>query len=434
MLLIEPTTYVSSGPKKDRVYRDAMRSTRTLGMTLPYLAALTPDDIDVEIVFDVCQDVESDYDLRSYDLVGITCQTVQMKRAIELAKLCRSMHVPTVIGGPVTIEDNHRLVPIMSRFFNSVVVGEAEPLLLRVLQDFRNGSLQKVYREDTFMKLEGLPVPRFDLVDFDLIAEPHVFPAMTARGCPRACTFCSEFLYSPWRFRPNGEVVAELQQYKLRFGAQRVVFRDDDFLVHPRRSRALLEGMTPLELEWACQTDLNLARHMDLAKLAVAAGLRSVSFGLESIRGENREGIQKSFFSLPEARELLLMLHEAKVETQVNVIFGFDHDTTDVFDETVDFLLDAKVSSFFASVLFPIPGTTLYEQLEREGRLTDAHPPGIEDPTYVGFVPLKMTAEQLVEGYKHAQRRFYGERGSDTVYWLGPENHIWTGAEDLVLC
>ena len=434
ILLIEPSTYTKSGLKKDTVYRDAMRSTRTLGLTLPFLAALTPREHHVEIAFDVCEEIEEVYDLASYDLVGVTCQTVQMKRALELARVVRKTGVKTVVGGPATIEDGSRLVPVLGRFFDAVVIGEAEKLWEEVLQDATAGQLKDVYKHEDFVPLRDLPVPRFELIDFTKVAEPHVYPALTSRGCPRTCDFCSEFLYSPWRWRPIDEVVDELSAYKSRFGAQRIVFRDDDFLVYPKRSRDLLNKMSPLGLEWACQTDLNLARHTDVAEAAVRAGLKSVSFGLESVRADNREDVSKSFFSLEEARELLLMLHEAGVETQVNIIFGFDHDTPDIFDETVEFLLGCNVSSFFASVLFPIPGTKLYTRLKEEGRLVEERPPGIEDPTYVGFLPKQMTAEQLVNGFTRAQSRFYRERLPNSVYWLGAENLIWTGEEDLVLC
>lgn len=411
-----------------------MRSTRTVGITLPYLAALAPDGIGITIAFDVCEEIEQVYDLRSYDLVGVTCQTLQMKRSLELARHVKRIGVPSVVGGPATIEDHSRLVPVLGRFFDSVVVGEAETLWRQVIRDLRDGGLRPVYRDEEIVSLVGLPVPRFDLVNFDLVAKPHVFPALTSRGCPRTCDFCSEFLYSPWRWRSIDEVIEELKAYKSRFGAKRIVFRDDDFLVHPRRSRRLLRELSSLDLEWACQTDLNLARHIDVAQLAVDAGLRSVSFGLESVRAVNREDMNKSFFTSSQARDLLLMLNESKVETQINIIFGLDHDTPDVFDETVDFLLDCKVSSFFASILFPIPGTKLYERLRAEGRLVEQHPPGIEDPTYVGFVPKHMTPQQLVDGFKRAQRRFYSQPKADRVYWLGAENHIWTGEEDLVLC
>jgi len=435
VLLIEPSTYTHDGLKKDKTYRDSLRSASTLSLTLPLLAALmSPDpdvtsNIDVTLAYDVCEDIEEDYDLASFDLVGITCtrHLGQMQRAEELARRLKGLGVQSIVGGPVTVEDNNRLVPMLARSFDAVVVGDAEPTVGSFLLDARLKGLEKVYRHDSFMRLEGLPVPRFDLVNFSLITPPHVFPAMTSRGCPRACDFCSEFLYSPWRFRPVDEVVAELETYKTQYGAKLLVFRDDDFLVNPKRSRELLTKMIPLGLEWTCQTDLNLARHMDVAELAVDAGLRSVAFGLESVLTNNRDAMGKNFFALDEARHLLRMLNERGVEIQINIIFGLDNDTPDIFDATVDFLLENKVSTLYANVLCPYPGTTLYQRLEKEGRLIET-PMRIsesEDPANVSFIPKHLTAEQLVDGTRHVRTRFHAERRTDLPFWLGPEKTVY---------
>lgn len=430
ILLIEPTIYTTKDGSEGVLYKNSMRATRYLALTLPYLAALTPQGIDVELAYEVSEDLDNDYDLASYDLVGITSQTIHMRRTLELVRKIKRLGCPVVVGGPITIEDNHRLVPILARFCTSVVVGEAERLWSDLLQDIEHEEPRKVYESNEYISLDGLPLPRFDLVNFDSIAKPHVLPSMTARGCPRGCTFCSEFLYGPWRMRPIDDVISELSAYKAKYGISRVAFRDDDLLVHPARSRELLDKMLPLQLEWSCQTDLNLARHPDLLELAIEAGMRSVSFGLESIVKDNRDLVSKSFFAMAEAEALLQCLRERGVEVQINVIFGLDHDTPDVFDKTVDFLIRNHVSRFFPSILFPIPGTPIYKQLHRENRLLESHPPGIEDPLYVGFVPKRMTAEQLIEGYLHAQERFKQERG-DTAYWLGEDNHIWTESNEL---
>lgn len=429
VLLIEPTLYSGAGAE-DILYKEPVRATRYLALTLPYLAALTPEGWQVELAYEVSEDLERNYDLASYDLIGITAQTIHMKRTLELARSLKKLGRPVVVGGPITVEDNHHLVSILSRFCTSVVVGEAEGVWPKFLRDLQSGSPKKVYQNSDMVALTRLPLPRFDLVNLAQIAKPHVLPAMTSRGCPRKCAFCSEFLYGTWRVRPVDEVVEELAAYKTRFGISRVAFRDDNLLVPPKRSRQLLRGLTPLELEWSCQTDLNLARHPDLVELAIESGMRSVSFGLESIVEQNRDAVRKGFFAMTEVEDLLQRLYEKGVEVQVNVIFGFDHDTPDVFDETVEFLIRNNVSRFFPSILFPIPGTSIYEQLSREGRLLDARPPGIEDPLHVGYTPKHLSVQQLADGYLHVQKRFRSER-RDPVFWLGENNHIWTESNDI---
>src|SRR5215469_7031374 len=66
VLLVQPSRLQPDGS----VYKG--RTRWLLGMTLPYLAALTPPGIAVEIVDDLYEDVPLG---RPYDLVGLTCMS-----------------------------------------------------------------------------------------------------------------------------------------------------------------------------------------------------------------------------------------------------------------------------------------------------------------------------------------------------------------------
>jgi len=85
---------------------------------------------------------------------------------------------------------------------DSVVLGEAELSWARVLEDFKAGHLQKVYRADGRADLKGLPVPRRDL----LKRKGYFFTntMQVSRGCPFQCSFCSvtAFFGHTCRFRP----------------------------------------------------------------------------------------------------------------------------------------------------------------------------------------------------------------------------------------
>ncbi len=314
VLMVEPSVY-----EGDALVRRRTRPTQLVSLTLPYLAALTPPDVDITIAYEINEYLERDYDLLSYDIIAITTQTLQLKRTLELLRALRGLGPKLVVGGPATVEDNHRMVRVLGRFADAVAIADGELVWPEILEDVRADGLQKTYRSLVPTPIEKLPLPRFDLVNFTHIDAPHVLPSLTARGCPRRCTFCSEFLYGKWLLRPVDDVLTELLQYRDRFGIPRVCFRDDDFLVHPRRSKELLSRLVDEGIEWACQTDFNLARHPDLVEVALASGMRMVSFGLESVREANRDWTEKTFFTIPEAVDLLLRLHEAGIETQVKV-------------------------------------------------------------------------------------------------------------------
>ncbi|MEE4596113.1 radical SAM protein [Streptomyces sp. DSM 41524] len=414
VLMVEPTVY-----QEGALDKRPTRPTQLVSLTLPYLAALASDDVEIQIAYEMNEDLDDAYDLASYDVIALTVQTIHLKRGLELLRAWRGLGPTLVVGGPATVEDDERLVPVLGRFADAVAVGDGEETWPRILDDVRSGSLKSVYRPERPTPMANAPLPRFELVNFDHIDAPHVLPSITARGCPRRCTFCSEFLYSKWLLRPVDDVIDELLQYRDRFGIPRVCFRDDDFLVHPKRSRELLSRLAGEGIEWACQTDFNLARHPDLLEVALESGMRVASFGMESVREDNRKWTEKTFFTIPEAEDLLVRLHEAGVETQVNVIFGFDYDDPDVFEETFALLERTHVSRFFPSILYPIPGTPLYEQLRAEDRLLNDHAPGIDDPLLVWFKPKHLTPDQLVEGYLDLEQQFAQLPTDDKNYWLG---------------
>ena len=89
-------------------------------------------------------------------------------------------------------------------------------------------------------------------------------------------------------------------------------------------------------------------------------------------------------------------------------VFGYDHDTVDAFDATIEFTLRAKLCLANFNPLTPTPGARLYERLREEGRLI--YNRWWLDPTYrygqATFHPRGMTADQLTEGCFRARQEF----------------------------
>ncbi len=76
ILLIQPTPYDQYGKlvKKHRLY--------FVGLALPLLAALTPDDFEVEICYETIEDVPFDTDA---ELIGISSMGHAVMRTIDIA-------------------------------------------------------------------------------------------------------------------------------------------------------------------------------------------------------------------------------------------------------------------------------------------------------------------------------------------------------------
>ena len=129
ILLVQPTTKYPN--------RKLLRS-RTrwlLGITLPYLAGLTPRGIQVDLADDRLMDLPYH---RQYDLVGITSTCATAERAYEIAAEFRRRGVPVVMGGfHVTLHPEEAM-----EHCDAVVVGEAESVWEQVLEDARVKRLQ----------------------------------------------------------------------------------------------------------------------------------------------------------------------------------------------------------------------------------------------------------------------------------------------------
>ena len=92
---------------------------------------------------------------------------------------------------------------------------------------------------------------------------------------------------------------------------------------------------------------------------------------------------------------------------QAGIVFGFDQDRPDIFRETLDFLEAEGVENATFNILTPFPGTRLFQRLEAEGRITTRDWSKYNGRVDVVFRPKQMSLEELLAGYRYANRRFY---------------------------
>src|SRR5512135_1142777 len=116
-------------------------------LTVPLLAALVPPEIQVHHTDEIIQEVDFS---RPVDLVAITCSTPAAPHAYEIAQRYRDRGVPVVLGGP-----HPTLLPAEAQeHADAVVIGEAEESWPRLIEDFRRGRMQPLYRAQRPPSLE----------------------------------------------------------------------------------------------------------------------------------------------------------------------------------------------------------------------------------------------------------------------------------------
>jgi len=376
-------------------------------LALYILEGLTPRGYDVKIIEEEIEDI--DYD-QECNLVGISCMTANAPRAYFHCLEFRKRGKTVILGGvhPTILPDE------ALQYADCVVVGEAEGVWEKLLEDFRNNNLKKTYH-DPIPDLEKY-VPK----DYSRILKKRLFsliPVMTTRGCPYNCDFCcvTNLFGKKIRHVPVENVVRDIEAS----GSKNFMFLDDNIIGHPAYAKTLFQAIKPLKIKWVGQASVSLLVGDDeLIRLAAESGCKALFFGIESISEDQLQTMRKAIKEIDLLESALKKIKKMGILIHASMVFGFDNDTKEVFDETVRFLIKNKVSTVSFNILTPYPGTRTYEELKMENRLT------IRDWRYydhntVVFKPKKMTAFELQQGKIKARKKFYSLW---SVLWRLPGN------------
>ena len=368
------------------------------------VAALTPPGWQVRIVDEKIEPLDL---MQNADLVGITAMTPTVNRGYQIADRFRARGIKVVMGGMHVSQMPEEAL----RHCDSVVVGEAEGLWPHLLDDWAQQSLKPVYRhENGLPALENLPAPNWDLYRGKNYLPVHFVE--TTRGCPIDCEFCAvtTAFGGRYRNRPQEEVLRELHQLKPFEGwltlKNCVFFVDDNIIANRAYAREFLARIAGLKLKWFGHASVNIANDGDLLELCQKSGCVGLFIGFESLSSDTLRSIGKRVNQPHRYREVIQKIHDHGIGIDASFVFGFDTDTPDVFDQTLEFAQSAKVEVAYFSILTPYPGTRLHARLKAENRLlTDNW--SLYDGSRAVHQPALLTPDQLLEGYHRVLKEFY---------------------------
>jgi radical SAM superfamily enzyme YgiQ (UPF0313 family) len=373
------------------------KTMRYAPLTLTTLASLVPPEIaaDVHITDEGVDEI--DVDRITADLVGITAITGTAPRAYEIAAQLRRRGIPVVIGGV-----HPTLMPEETmRHADSTVVGYAEESWPQLLRDFVAGRMATRYNQDPALKLENLPFPQRQLYDKSMVNIAHTIEA--TRGCIFQCEFC--VVPAAWGKplqKPVSHVVEDIRQ----MGAKRVIFLDLNLIADVAYAKELFTALVPLKIRWGGLATTTIAWDDELLDLAARSGCRGLLVGFESLNQESLREARKGFNMRRSYHEVVQQIRARGIALMGCFVFGFDHDTLDTFDQTVDFVMDSHMDLPRYAIAVPFPGTALYKRLKGQGRLTTENW-ALYDGQHVVFEPRNMTADQLLDNTRRAWKKTY---------------------------
>ncbi|MBC8095067.1 MAG: B12-binding domain-containing radical SAM protein [Akkermansiaceae bacterium] len=373
------------------------------------LAGLTPDRFDVE--YHEIADLKKLPELPvHFDLVAISTFTAQLKEAYVVADYYRAQGVPVVMGG-ITVSS----LPHEAReHCASVVMGEGEPIWPEVLRGFESGGLRPLYVRTPpgQFDLAEAPMPRFDLLDPE---KYNRLTVQTSRGCPHRCEFCaSSILLTPhYKVKPVEKVIAEIREIKKIWPRPFIEFADDNSFVHRAHYKRLLRELAKENVRWFTEADVRVAEDDELLGLMRDSGCQQVLIGLESPRRDSLNGVELKHNwkaqRLDSYQAAIAKIQSYGVTVNGCFILGLDADTSEVFDDVLEFVRDSGLYEVQVTFLTAFPGTPLYHRLRAEGRI-------IQDKAWelctlfdINLRPKNMSVAELQAGFLGLVKQLYAE-------------------------
>ena len=353
---------------------------------------------EVEVYEELNASVHIEKMLDSTDVFCFYTMTSNAPRAYQLADLVHEKsHARVLIGGMhVTVCTDEAL-----QHADQVIVGEGEKVILDVVE----GRIKD-------RVVQGIPIENLDEVpfpDYSILKTPcEAANVISSRGCPYRCTFCTTSrMFAPYRQRSVDNVIEEIRMYK-KMGFQYMNFEDDNFTADKERAkeicrRMIAEKLTFKETFFFGRTDL--ADDEELLNLLHDAHLNRVLIGIESLNQKALNDIHKGQ-NIDNIRRAAKACRDHKIRLIASVVLGLDADTLDDMKRSVAFAKSIDAYQLQCAILTPYPGTPVYDQMIREGRMISNNWEDF-DMMNVTFLPKNESPWELQEQFYKLAKYFY---------------------------
>ena len=333
---------------------------------------------------------------RKPDIVGVTCNTLTYKSALQILKVAKEAlpNCVTVIGGHhVTFEDEQAFKDLATLDVCPGTRNQGEGTMLELAERVEAGKdwgdvvgsttrkgdkITKNPKRSYIENLDELPFPARHMWPLEATSKygKIMFDIIASRGCSYWCDFCIEVRMHGQKFRKRSvkNVCDELEECKKTYGAEWFSFVDAAFTVDQQFTADLCDEIIRrnLNVNWVAGTRVDMVTKELLQKMAQAGQqIRCLWYGVESgaqnVLNEMRKGI-----TLEQTIKAFQWTVEAGMKPDPNVVLGFPGETKESAWATIK-LCQKIAPTYMASytIATPYPGTPLYYFLKEKGWLKD---------------------------------------------------------------
>ncbi len=373
---------------------------------------------------------------QKYLLAGVKVFSTALAEANEVLHAIRQAAPETkiVIGGPhPTHTPEGALLSCPDADIS--VVGEGDVVIVELARCFENGlspaSVESVaYRENgeikltrrrTFLELDALPTPAWDLMDprlYQNFEDLWFFskgklkaPITIGRGCPFKCTFCSDFIVSGKnvRYRKVESVISEIEMLIAQYGVDEVHLTDSIFTINKKYVYEFTNSIVRknIKIHWATPYGTRLdTLDADLLMAMEEAGCYGTSVGIESGSEEIMKFIKKQITPQLVEEKLALIKSTTRFLVQGFFILGYPTETRETMQATIDFACRLPLDMAVFAPFRATPGTEIAQYLEQNE--PEFKPDWINQTVEsLLYAPRGIPVAEMPQWHRKAYRAFY---------------------------
>ena len=333
---------------------------------------------------------------KKYDLVGLTCMTVEYPGAVEMARVIKECDpsVPIVFGGQhPTIESDEVIANGVCDF---VVVGEGEDTFLELAQTLeengdpwnvsgivfhKDGAPVRTLPRTASVDIEALPWPAYHLLEVERYFEmesarytpkhKRAIQIFTSRGCPWRCTYCHDLFGKKFRGRSAENVFGEMKMLYDRYGVREYMIEDDIFNLDIPRAKEICDLILGCEMKDNVYMQFGNGLRLEcfdeeLVRKLAQAGTHHIAVAIESASPRIQKLIKKNLH-LNKAKDVLGWTRKYGISTLGFFMIGFPTETVDEIKQTIAFARNTGLDEALFSIVIPYAGTEINKMVYEQG-------------------------------------------------------------------
>ena len=323
-------------------------------------------------------------------IVGVSCTlnafddnfhmtTALIKEFYPDAVVVGGGHYPSSLPEPCVQDEN----------LDYVVIAEGELPFKKFVEDFLDDQLpnekivndKKIYLKDfnAFPKLEYEKLEMEEYLELEHSNslggdQGRTATLVTSRGCPLKCTYCAT--HNVWdygfRYQSAQNVFEQVVELKEKYNVETVMFLDDIFVLHKKRTkefcRLLIEH--EVEINWYPTSVLINALDEEMITLMAKSGCASLGLAVESGVRRVQKMIKKGV-RLDHCKKIVEYMRREGMRVYALFVLGFPNETMEEIKETLRFARDLKCDWAMMNIATPLYGTEMYETCQEENFLPD---------------------------------------------------------------